>query len=285
MLRYLSLPLIAMATALGLTVAVLEANPQFLIFPIFPSEADILGSLIVVALIVAAGTVATVATFMVFQRGGERLSRVIMAAFMSPMFFLLTVFIGEAILLILIRGLDLIHYTLIAMASIYFALLSVVFILTDALSVQGRNVIFAVYGLILGVFLGCMLSWYSTLALVCVLAAEDTLFAAKLGPTVAEADPSQHARSAFVFRIGRMVMGVGDLVVFATLVSYALRFFGWGIALATLIAVAVGCSINSWLAAGRPGKVLPGLPIPLLCALAPIIPSLAMVTWIGLVSL
>jgi len=266
-------------------MAVLEANPYLFIFPLLPGAAEIAGSFVVVGIILGVGTLATTATFLVFQRGGERLSRVVMAAFMSPIFFLLTVFIGEAVLLILIRGLNLIHYTLIAMASIYFSLLSVVLILTDALGVQGRNVIFAIYGLILGVFLGCMMSWYTTLALLGVLAAEDALFATKLGPTIAEADPEQHARSAFVFRVGRMVIGVGDLVVYAALVSYALRFFGLGVALMTLAAVAVGCVVNSWLAAGRPGKILPGLPIPLLCAFIPIIPSLAIATWMGLVSL
>jgi hypothetical protein len=281
-LRYLSPPAIVMGISLVLTWLVLASNPTSYQFTV-PSLATLIDNLLVTAIIGLIGGVATGATFLIFRRGGEVLSRIVVAVFVSPVFFLLTVFLGETVLLLLFFGArNSLSLSIIAFVSIFFAAISVVFILSDVLGPTGRNFVFTLYGLILAVFLGTSFAWYSSLAVMGVLAAEDTLFAAKLGPTIVNADPHRQVRSAFAFVVGPMVIGIGDLVVAGALAAYSLRFFGWLIALLTAIAVLIGCFINVRLVARRPNRVIPGLPIPLLCALVPILLSLLRITLLAL---
>lgn len=281
-LYYLSPPAIVMGISLVLTSLVIASNPFLYQFTL-PTLAALIENLLVTAVIALIGGVATAATFVIFRRGGELLSRIVVAVFISPVFFLLTVFLGETVLLLLFfQGRNSISLSIIAFASIFFAAISVVLILSDALGSSGRNLVFTIYGLILGVFLGTSFTWYSSLAVMGVLAAEDTLFATRLGPTIVDADPHRQVQSAFAFVVGPMVIGIGDLVVAGALVAYSLRFFGWVIALLTAIAVLVGCFINVRVVARRPNHVIPGLPIPLLCALVPILLSLLRITLLAL---
>jgi hypothetical protein len=281
-LQALYAPILAMIASLILSFLVISSNPFLYQFRL-PNAAVLAESLLVVAIIGLVGGAATLITFFIFRRGGELLHRIVIAVFVSPIFFLLTVFIGEAILLLIFfQGMTNLVLSFLAMASIFFASMSVILILSDAIGTTGRNVIFTMYGIILGVFLGTNFTWYSSLALLAVLAAEDTLFATKLGPTIVEADPKQHARTAFTFVVGPIVIGIGDLVVYAALVAYSFRFFGWIPAWITIFAILIGCLLNTIVVSLRPNKVIPGLPIPLLCALVPILISLTHITLLGL---
>jgi hypothetical protein len=268
-LRYLYPPVVAMLFSLFIAYLVLIANPLFFIGG--PPSSDPFVSLLVLIIIGLIGGAATLATYLVFQHGSEWMHRVLIAAFVSPLFFILTVFMGQAIFLILIyRGLTNLHLSFIALGSIMFSAFSMVFIFTDALGPGARNGLFTVYGVILGVFLGVNFTWYISLMLLVILAVQDTLFAMKLGPVIVDADITRHARSAFTFVVGPMIIGVGDLIVYASLVAFSLRYLGWTFTLFTFIAVLFGCLANTQIVANNPNKAIPGLPIPLLIALIPI---------------
>ena len=268
-LRYLYPPVVAMLFSLFIAYLVLIANPLFFISG--PPSSDPFISLLVLIIIGLIGGAATLATYLVFQHGSEWMHRVLIAAFVSPLFFILTVFIGQSIFLVLIyRGLTNLHLSFIALGSIMFSAFSMVFIFTDALGPGARNGLFTVYGVILGVFLGVNFTWYISLMLLVILAVQDTLFAMRLGPVIVDADISRHARSAFTFVVGPMIIGVGDLIVYASLVAFSLRYIGWTFTLFTFIAVLIGCLVNTQIVAKYPNKAIPGLPIPLLIALIPI---------------
>lgn len=259
-----------MVFSLFVTLLIVIANP-FLDIGIFPPLTNLYETIIALLVIALVGGVATFVTFQVFQRGSETLHRIIIAAFISPLFFILTVFIGQAIFLVLLfQGLTNLHLSIIALGSIMFSAFSMVFIFTDALGMMGRNVLFTIYGIILGVFIATNFTWVISMALLIILAIQDTIFAIRLGPTIVEADPQRHARAAFTFVVGPLIIGVGDLIVYAALVSYALRYIGWTFAAVTLFAVLIGCLINTQIVVKRPNQVIPGLPIPLICALVPI---------------
>ncbi|MFX1508680.1 MAG: hypothetical protein ACFFBR_00100 [Promethearchaeota archaeon] len=276
-ITYLYAPILAMVFSLFITLLIVIANP-FLDIGIFPPLTNLYETIIALLVIALVGGVATFATFLVFQRGSETLHRIIIAAFISPLFFILTVFIGQAIFLVLLfQGLTNLHLSMIALASIMFSAFSMVFIFTDALGMMGRNVLFTIYGIILGVFIATNFTWVISMALLVILAIQDTIFAIRLGPTIVDADPQRHARAAFTFVIGPLIIGVGDLIVYAALVSYALRYVGWTFAILTFAAVLTGCLINTQIVVKRPNQVIPGLPIPLLCALLPISIGLALI--------
>ncbi|MFX0168775.1 MAG: hypothetical protein ACFE89_05365 [Candidatus Hodarchaeota archaeon] len=279
-LRYLYPPIIAMIFSLFIAYIILLANPLFFIS--VPPSADPFESLLVLLVIALIGGAATLATFMVFQHGNEWLHRVLIAAFVSPLFFILTVFMGQALFLILIYpGLTNLHLSLIAMASIMFSAFSMVFIFTDALGPGARNGLFTVYGVILGVFLGVNFTWYISITLLGILAVQDVLFAMKLGPIIIDADLKRHARSAFTFAVGPMVIGVGDLIVYASLVAFSLRYLGWILTGWTFIAILIGCLFNTQIVARYPNKAIPGLPLPLICALVPITFGLTLIAVLG----
>ncbi|MFW9832171.1 MAG: hypothetical protein ACFFD8_10400 [Candidatus Thorarchaeota archaeon] len=279
-LRYLYPVIFSMLFSLFITYIVLLANP--LLYPgLFPPITNLFESLIILLVVGTVGGAATFITYIVFQRGSETLHRILIAAFISPLFFILTVFIGQAIfLLLLFQGLNNLHLSLLALASIMFSAFAIVFIFSDAIGITGRNVLFAGYGIILGVFLAVNFTWLISLAILIILAIQDTFFAMRLGPTIVEADPKQHARSAFTFVVGPLVIGVGDLIVYASLVAYALRYFGWLLVAFTLIAIIIGCLINTQIVTKYPNQAIPGLPIPLICSLIPIGIGLAMVLFL-----
>ncbi|MFW9934687.1 MAG: hypothetical protein ACFFDU_04035 [Candidatus Thorarchaeota archaeon] len=284
-LVYLSPPVFSMLFSLIITSIILLANP--LLGPgIFPPVTDPFESLLVLLIIGFVGGLATFVTYIIFQRGSERLHRIIIAAFLSPLFFILTVFIGQAIfLLLLFQGLNYLHLSLIAMASIMFSAFAIVFIFSDALGLTARNVLFAGYGIILGVFVATNFTWVISLAILIILAIQDTFFAIRLGPTIVEGDPKRHARTAFTFVIGPLIIGVGDLIVYAALVAYALRYLGLISSGLTLIAITIGCIINTQIVVKYPNKAIPGLPVPLICALVPIGVGLALSLIFGIVIL
>ena len=277
-LVYLALPVLSMLVALFITWLVVSANPY--LYPItLPNMGNLIEGLVFMAVIGVVGGAATAVTFLVFKRGGELFNRLLIGAFLSPVFFLLCIFVGQTLLLLIsFQAPNQLFFSVISLASIFFAMMSIALIMTDALGPGGRNAVFGIYGIVLGVFLSITFPWYSSLSLIAVLSAADTFFARKLGHIVVHADPRSHSRSAFVFVIGDMVIGIGDLVIYSALVSYALRFFGPSVAVYTLLAVIVGCIINTRLVARKPNQILPGLPIPLLCALVPILFSLYQVT-------
>lgn len=280
-LLYLYPSILAMLFSLGITFVIISSNP--LLNPgILPPITSPIDTLIILSIIGLAGGLATLITFYVFQHGSETLHRILIAAFVSPLFFILTIFIGQAILLLLLfQGLNALHLSLLALASILFSFFALVFIFTDALGSTARNVLFVFYGIILGVFLAVSFTSLISLAILIILAIQDTIFAVKLGPAMVNVDRQAHARSAFTFVIGPLIIGVGDLIVYAALVSYALRYFGWLFAGVSLIAILIGCLINTQIVAKRPNQAIPGLPIPLICALIPIGIGLAMVFIFG----
>jgi hypothetical protein len=96
-----------------------------------------------------------------------------------------------------------------------------------------------------------------------------------------DADRRQHARTAFTFVIGPLVIGVGDLIVYAALVAYALRYLGWFFLGLTFLAITIGCLINTQIVARYPNRAIPGLPIPMVCALIPLGIGLFMVVFMG----
>ncbi len=277
-LRYLYSPFLSMLFSLFITAIVIISNP-YLEVGIFPPTINLFESLIVLLIIAVTGGLATFATFLIFQRGSEKLHRVIIAAFVSPLFFILTVFMGQAIFLVLVfQGLTNLHLSLLAMASIMFSAFAIIFIFSDALGVTARNVLFTIYGIILGVFIAVNFTWLISLALLIILAIQDLIFAIRLGPAIVVADPKRHARTAFTFVVGPLIIGVGDLIVYAALVSYALRYISWAFAILTLIAVIIGCIINTQIVVKRPNQAIPGLPVPLICALIPISIGLTLIS-------
>lgn len=278
-LHYLYPSILSMIFSLFVTYLVLLSNPY--LYPgMFPPIASLIETILILLVIGLIGGIATFATFMVFQRGSELLHRILIAAFVSPLFFILTVFVGQAIFLVLVfQGLTNLHLSLIAMASIMFSAFAVVFIFTDALGTAGRNAIFTIYGIILGVFIGVNFTWFISMALLIILAIQDTIFATRLGPTIVEADQQAHVRTAFTFAVGPLVIGVGDLIVYAALVAYALRYLGWLFTAVTFSAILLGCLINTQIVARYPNKAIPGLPIPLICALFPISIGLGLISF------
>ncbi len=281
-LVYLILPALAMLISFLITSLVVTANP-YLYGITLPTREGLIEEVISMLVIGIVGAIATAATFLAFKRGGELLDRLIIGAFLSPVFFLLCIFLGQSRLLILsFQAGGNIIFSIISLISIFFAMMAIALIISDAMGPGGRNAVFGLYGIILGVFLATF-PWFSSLSLIIVLSAADTFFARKLGSIVIHADPRSISRGAFVFVIGDMMIGIGDLVIYSALAAYAVRFFGPIIGVCTIVAVLVGCIINTRLIARNPNRILPGLPLPLLCALVPILFSLYQITLLGLI--
>ncbi|MFX1475120.1 MAG: hypothetical protein ACFFCO_06575 [Promethearchaeota archaeon] len=99
-LVYLILPALAMLISFLITSLVVTANP-YLYGITLPTREGLIEEVISMLVIGIVGAIATAATFLAFKRGGELLDRLIIGAFLSPVFFLLCIFLGQSRLLIL----------------------------------------------------------------------------------------------------------------------------------------------------------------------------------------
>jgi len=228
--------------------------------------------LVVQAIVISVlGIIVVLALFWVLKKRGRGAKKLVVAFVVSPILYFVSIFLGEAFLLILFKGGDNFLQGLILMFSLGISMLSIAMILMDAIPPALKNLFVAFYGSIFGIFLGITMVTSTMFVLITSLIIEDFFLtrysplaeAAKLTGHIG-ADPFDYTR----IETQRVTVGVGDYVAYSLISAHALVFFPlhvWGMSM--LLAV-TGIIINVTVLA-KENEILPAIPLPAGLAIFP----------------
>ena len=217
------------------------------------------------------GVLVVLALFTVMKRRGKTAKRLMIAFVVSPILYFVSVFLGEAFLLILFKGSSSVFQGFVSMLSLGVAMLSLAMIMMDAFPATLKNVFVAFYGSIFGIFLGLTMVTATMFVLLVSLIVED-LFLTRHSP-VAEAammsgrigeDPFDYTR----IKSESVTVGVGDFVAFSLLSAHAYVFFPLYVWAASMLLALTGIAINI-LVLAKEDEILPGIPVPAILAMIP----------------
>jgi len=217
------------------------------------------------------GVLVVLALFTVMKRRGKTAKRLMIAFVVSPILYFVSVFLGEAFLLILFKGSTDFFQGLISMLSLGVAMLSLVMILMDAFPANLKNIFVAFYGSIFGIFLGLTMVTATMFVLIVSLIIED-FFLTKHSP-IADAsvmsgrigeDPFDYTR----IKSESITVGVGDFVAFSLLSAHAFVFFPIYVWAMSMLLALTGICINI-LVLAKEDEILPGIPVPAFLAIIP----------------
>ncbi|MHA1960845.1 MAG: hypothetical protein ACW99U_11465 [Candidatus Thorarchaeota archaeon] len=270
--RLLLITISALPLALGSLVASAIVDST-LVGNIVGSLPDFTPQQIIIQAIVSTilGAVVVFSLFWLMSRRGKRTKKFVVALVVSPILFFVSIFIGQAFLLILFKGSTDPLQGLVLVASLAVSLLSIALIVVDALPNMLRNVFVAFYGSVFGIFMGVTIVTSSMFVLVFTLVVEDH-FLTKYSPVPETAtlsgkigkDPFDYTR----IQSDRVAIGVGDYVAFSLIAAHAFIFFPIYVWLMSVLLALVGIVINISVLAEE-GKILPAIPLPGLLALFP----------------
>ncbi len=217
------------------------------------------------------GTLVIFSLFTLMKRRGKVAKRLMIAFMVSPILYFVSIFLGEAFLLILFKGTTNVLHGLLSMVSLGVAMLSLAMILMDAFPSSLRNLFVAFYGSIFGIFLGVTMVTSTMFVLLVTLTVEDFLLTryspvaetAMLSGRIGE-DPFDYTR----IQSENTTIGVGDYIAFSLLSAHGFAFFPLFVWAMSMMLAVTGIVINS-IVLVRKDEILPSIPVPVLLALVP----------------
>jgi len=217
------------------------------------------------------GLVVVMALFWVIERGGRGTKRLAVAFVISPILGFVSLFLGEAFLLILFKGSIDVLRGVILLLSLGVSMVSIAFVILDAIPSALRSMFVAFYGSVFGTFLGVTMVTTSMVVIVISIVFED-YFLTRFSPAAqAEqvidrigSDPFDYAR----IQSSQVAVGAGDYITYSLIAAHSILFFPLHVWAMTLILMIVGVIINVTVLA-REGAILPAIPLPALLALFP----------------
>ncbi|MFW9980144.1 MAG: hypothetical protein ACFFEJ_18825 [Candidatus Thorarchaeota archaeon] len=217
------------------------------------------------------GVLVVLALFTVMKRRGKTAKRLMIAFVVSPILYFVSVFLGEAFLLILFKGSSNIFQGFVSMLSLGVAMLSLAMILMDAFPATLKNIFVAFYGSIFGIFLGLTMVTATMFVLMVSLIVED-LFLTRHSPVADAAtmsgrigeDPFDYTR----IKSESVTVGVGDFVAFSLLSAHTFVFFPLYVWAMSMLLALTGIAINI-LVLAKEDEILPGIPVPAVLAIIP----------------
>jgi hypothetical protein len=206
------------------------------------------------------------------ERRGPGTRKLMVAMVVSPILTLIFFVLGQSLLLILFKGAtSTVWPSLLSIGSLAVFMLSIVFIVMDAVPPLMKNLFVGFYGSIFGTFLGITFFTSSMIVLVGSLIIEDwflTQFspAAKAVEMVSDigSDPFDYTR----IQSKGIAVGAGDFVAFSLISAHSLLYFPIHVFAMTILLIFVGITLNATIFIEE-DKPYPAIPLPALLAILP----------------
>ncbi|MDP2899925.1 MAG: hypothetical protein Q8O47_03025 [Candidatus Bathyarchaeota archaeon] len=200
--------------------------------------------------------------------------RVVVALIVAPTSAILVIIVSQTVLMVVAKAVSSFMASIIVLISLYVAVFSMIFIISNVFSSRVRNFIFIVYGALLGSFVSLLLPTVSLVVMLVAVAAFD-LVILNTG-WVLEAIRgfgASRGKSSRLSYVGEDVeVGMGELVFYSFLPAHVEAYYGSVLLVTTLLMIGIGVSLNLWVLEKR--GVVAGLPAPIFLGLAPLIVSL-----------
>lgn len=221
--------------------------------------------------------------FQMIQRRGRRARKLVVAFLISPILYFVSVFIGEAFLLVLFKGSRNVFQGFILILSLGVSMLSLVMIVMDTIPAPIKNIFVAFYGSVFGIFLGITMVTPTMFAVIFSLIVEDYLLTrhspiaedAMMSGRIGE-DPFDYTR----IESESVTIGVGDYIAYALISSHAIVFLPFHVWAMSMVLASAGVVVNVFVLAVEDNP-LPAIPLPATLALFPWIIHIATLGFLG----
>jgi hypothetical protein len=202
--------------------------------------------------------------------------RLLMAIVVAPTSAILLIVFTQTILMVFAKVVSSLLTSLIVLASLYVAIFSVIFILTDAFSTKIRNGIFIIYGAMLGSFVSLLIPTTSLIVLLLIVAFYDLVMLnfQWIIPMIRDLRLSRSIASRFGYVGERVEVGMGELIFYSFLPAHVEAYYSPTVLILTVMMTLTGVLLNLWMLTKK--EILAGLPAPIFLGLIPLILSLAL---------
>jgi len=207
------------------------------------------GLAVVLALLGLSGTTIFY-TLLVRKRQFE--ARLVLAAVMAPTVGVVVVVVSQTILLTVLKQTNALAIALVIMFSLYLSVFSAIFVISGWASRATRNIIYVVYGSVLGGFIGIGLTSLTLLVILMMIALYDLLVASYgLVPNLIENVSRGSGVQKLAYKSGVLEAGVGDFIFNSCLPAHVYTHFGIGMLMWTILLVLAGYAISFLVALKR----------------------------------
>jgi len=161
--------------------------------------------------------------------------------------------------------------SLIVLISLYVAVFSVIFIISNALSTRVKNFIFILYGALLGSFVSLLLPTASLIVMLLAVALYDLImlntgWVLEMLKTLGNSN-RKSSRMSYIDE--SIEIGMGELIFYSFIPAHVEAYFSYELLVLTLVMTGIGVLLNLWILQRR--GVVAGLPAPIFLGLAPLI--------------
>ena len=217
------------------------------------------------------GVFVVLTLFYLLSRKSRGVQKIAVAFIVSPILFLVYLFLGQSILILLFKGTNDPFQGVLLVLTLGISILSIVLIMIDAIAPTIRNLFVAFYGSTFGTFLGLTTVTASMSILIFSLIVED-FFLTKYNPIVEDermdskigSDPFDYTR----IESESIVIGVGDFVAFSLIAAHSVAYFPLFVTALSILMMFAGIIINITILS-KEGEILPAIPLPAILAVVP----------------
>lgn len=217
------------------------------------------------------GVMVVYALFYLMKQSGRGGRKLVVALVVSPILGFVSIFIGQAFLLILFKGSTSVLEGILLAVSVGVSMMSLALVIIDVIPPLLRNLFVAFYGSIFGTFLGVTMVTTSMVVLIVSLVIEDYLLTAHSPVAVDEfmrdtigSDPFDYTR----IKSEQVMIGVGDFVAYSLIGAHAMVFFPIYVWMLSVVLAVLGIFINTVVFA-KAEEVLPAIPLPAILSVFP----------------
>ncbi len=217
------------------------------------------------------GVMVVYALFYLMKQSGRGGRKLVVALVVSPILGFVSIFIGQAFLLILFKGSTSVLEGILLAVSVGVSMMSLALVIIDVIPPLLRNLFVAFYGSIFGTFLGVTMVTTSMVVLIVSLVIEDYLLTAHSPMADDEfmsdaigSDPFDYTR----IKSEQVMIGVGDFVAYSLIGAHAMVFFPIYVWMLSVVLAVLGIFINTVVFA-KAEEVLPAIPLPAILSVFP----------------
>jgi hypothetical protein len=219
------------------------------------------------------GLVGVTFLYWLITRGRDFELRVILALVVAPTSAILVIIVSQTVLLVVAKAVSTLMASIVVLLSLYVAVFSVIFILSNAFSTRVRNFVFVLYGALLGGFISLLMPTASLVVMLIAVAVYDLVmlnsgwFADLIKVLSHSGRPG--ARMSYVTE--SMEIGIGELIFYCFVPAHVEAYYGLEMLAMTLAMTGIGVLLNLWVLEKK--GFIAGLPAPILLGLSPLVIS------------
>ncbi len=197
--------------------------------------------------------------------------RVLLALAVAPTVAILVIILSQTVLMILAKTISSLMAAIIVLISLYVAVFSVIFVLSNAFSTRIRNLVFIIYGALLGSFISLLLPTASLVTLLVSVAIYDLVMLNSdwFSELIKVLSQSQRAGPRMSYFGDEIEIGIGELIFYSFIPAHVEAYYGLDLLVITLMMTGIGVLLNLWILEKR--GFIAGLPAPILLGLTPLI--------------